>query len=397
MNQLTLIWKSKRGNYWTDSAIDTWVIEERDLQITLKLVTQRRQKILGTRSLVFNMENSAEINQMIGNVFKKFYKVYIPKEIRIFKNDDVKRSLLQYLDNKFGKHLTFKNQTELLPTLRKGLLRNRYESALQGAETKTDYKKVAKRLKKIFKLNKMPKKIEAYDVAHISGKNMVASKTLWLEGKQDLSRNEAWPMDKTNEPEALMEALRVRLRGRNSNLLPDLILIDGGKAQLKAAIRGAKDLADREFKLVAAVKPAGEAGKIAYFLDEGFNKIVSLDDAAHRFLINVRDSSHNLANQLHGEIRDKSPMRSLLGLDAELPKRKWHKLLKKAGSIAKLRTYSFNDLAKLIGEEDARKAFQVLDKHFVPFKLDGETIIPIRFDERGGDAEDLQPLKKLRL
>jgi excinuclease UvrABC nuclease subunit len=107
--------------------------------------------------------------------------------------------------------------------------------------------------------------------------------------------------DKTSEIETLAAFIEIRLGDIQA---PDLIVVDGGKAHLAAAMR-AVDSIEADSHVIAAVKPAGRHSEISHFLTANGDRIeYSKDDQAMQVLKILRDTAHDLANYVHREMRD---------------------------------------------------------------------------------------------
>lgn len=96
-------------------------------------------------------------------------------------------------------------------------------------------------LMELFGLAKMPVRIEGYDISHMSGRDVVASMVVFTNGVSDKSRYRKFKMSRQTNDDAgnIFESISRRLSQKNSRDwgLPDLMLIDGGKPQLSAALK----------------------------------------------------------------------------------------------------------------------------------------------------------------
>ncbi|MGI8544426.1 MAG: hypothetical protein ACR2MD_13265 [Aridibacter sp.] len=297
---------SKRSQYWLDKAIDTWEIIEADAEVIFNLVTQRGRKILGSRSFLFQQDTDESISEIAEKVLLHFYKVYVPKEIRVFKEFKNRKIVAAKLSKKFGRNVQIFIQNDLTPTTKKGLRQNKFDTIINKISKNKNIKNIQKNIKKEFKLKKIPKRIEAFDVAHISGENVVTAKVVWENGKFLTDQNEVWQFDEMSEPKAITEAIRQRFDSNSNNAIdiPDLILVDGGKTQINAALKSVAKNSKRNFAFISAVKPTGKHNEISHFLDEKLIRIEIADEDTFFFLTNLRDKSHDLANRTHSSIRD---------------------------------------------------------------------------------------------
>ena len=391
--EIEKVWENKCSQYWLDKAIDTWEIIEKDAEIIFNLVTQRGRKILGNRSFLFEKSEDETVGEIAEKVFLHFYKIYVPKEIRVFKDFENRKVIAKKLSKKFDRNVPIFIQYDLTPTTKKGLLQNKFDSVIKKINDKKSVKEIQKNIKKEFKLRKIPNRIEAFDVAHISGKNVVTAKVVWEKGQFLNDQNEVWQFEDLGEPQAITEAVRQRFSdSSNPEKFPDLILIDGGKTQLSAALKGVTENIGRYFKIISAVKPQGKHNEISHFLNEDLKQIEVEDEDTSLFLTNLRDKSHDLANRIHGQIRDTNQFYKLALLLPQFSEQERRKILQKAGSIKNLMNSNSEKLKSIFDSEIAQKIYEEVEKDNKISANSANRIIPIRFDAEGGNAKDLQPI-----
>ena len=203
-------------------------------------------------------------------------------------------------------------------------------------------------------------------------------------------QNQVWQFDGVSEPQAITEAIRRRFT--DSETRPDLIMIDGGKSQLNAALQGLPKVFEKEVRVISAVKPPGRHNEVAHFLDESLNRVEIMDRDTFLFLTNLRDKSHDLANLTHARARDKNHFYALALVLPTFSERHRREFLKRAGSIAFLRESNLQRLQSIF---DADTATRIVEERRSGFGAKGkvsEFLVPIRFDAEGGDAKDLQPI-----
>ena len=388
------VWQNKRWKYWLDEAIDSWEITSENSNVVVNLVTQRGRKILGNRSFLLAREEHESIDKIIERIFLHFYRVYIPKEIRVFEDFQNRKVIAAGLSKKFGRKLEINVQKNLTPTTAKGLRQTEFDSVIGKISVRKNYRDIQRDVKKIFKLKKIPNRIETYDVAHLSGTNVVASKVVWENGEILANQNDVWFFQKISEPNAITEAIRQRFSAKSVRASndPDLLLIDGGKTQLNAALEGVSDIVGRTFKIISAVKPPGKHNEISHFLDENLNRIEIAEEDTFFFLTNLRDKSHELANRSHSNIRDTNHFYELATLLPDFSERKRREALHKAGSLNRLKEADLDELKTIFSDEIAVEIYNEIRGEKYAATLFAERIIPIRFDAESGNASNLQPI-----
>ena len=216
-----------------------------------------------------------------------------------------------------------------------------------------------------------PKRIEGYDISHMSGTNVVASMVVFTNGVSDKGEYRKFKTrkDQNNDFENMYETILRRLSDKNVRAwgLPDLFLIDGGKGQLDAALRARDErgvsvpfvgLAKREEQIVvhkdrsgvtlnsAAVLAAG-----GYVVESDDFVLVNVPHSTHavKLLQRIRDESHRFAVSYHSTLKRAQQTRSVLdevpGVGAVTRK----KLIRKFGSGRGVVTASLEDLQGVVG------------------------------------------------
>jgi excinuclease ABC subunit C len=157
------------------------------------------------------------------------------------------------------------------------------------------WEEIEEKLKKILKIEKVSR-IEAFDVSQIHGNFAVGSMVTFINGVPEKNFYRRFKIKFTKKPSdvnMIREILERRFKHKEWGL-PDLILIDGGRAQLNAAINSKFQTPNsKQIKVLALAKGERklyiEGEKKPIFLKnlprEIFNLILNLDNEAHRFAI----------------------------------------------------------------------------------------------------------------
>ena len=164
-------------------------------------------------------------------------------------------------------------------------------------------------LAKLLNLKKVPYRIEGYDISNIFGQQVVGSMVVFANGEAEKSSYKKFKIKTKREGDvwSLTEMLERRLAHEDWPL-PDLILIDGGKAQVNQAKRVLKKM-KIELEVLGLSKGAGLRSAIArdkiYFAGEKLPLELPLASPALHLLKRVRDESHRFAISYHRDIRSK--------------------------------------------------------------------------------------------
>jgi excinuclease ABC subunit C len=135
------------------------------------------------------------------------------------------------------------------------------------------------------------------------------------------------------------------LRKRGDPQMPDLILIDGGKGQLKAACEELEQLGLKHIPIIGLAKEFEEI----YQPGEKEPLRLSHESGALKLLQRVRDESHRLANTYNAELRLRKISESILDEFPSIGQRRKAALLKKFGSVQRMRLASVEQIAEVNG------------------------------------------------
>ncbi len=220
----------------------------------------------------------------------------------------------------------------------------------------------------VLSLPHFPQRIEGYDISHMQGTDVVASMVVFTNGVSNKAeyRKFKTKLDQNNDFYNMHETLTRRFSEKNRKAwrLPDLILIDGGKGQLDAAIR-ARDEAGLAMPMIGLAKREEEiivpssvvVGKTAVQQIGGFMTTgekyttISLPMSSNlvKLLQRIRDESHRFAVSYHSVLKAKRQTASLLDDIPTIGPATRKKLLKTFGSMRGVIQARDFELEKTIG------------------------------------------------
>jgi excinuclease ABC subunit C len=195
-----------------------------------------------------------------------------------------------------------------------------------------------------------PVRIEGFDISNISATFAVASLVSFREGRPDRSNYRRFRM-KTVTGQDDFACMAETVRRRYSRLLqeqgglPDLILIDGGKGQLNAALAELAKLGLEKIPIIGLAKEYEEI----YQPGQSEPLRLSHDSGALKLLQRVRDESHRFANTYNAQLRLKKISESILDEFPGIGQLRKAALLKKFGSVQRLRIATLEDIAAVPG------------------------------------------------
>jgi len=388
------VWDNKDLQFWLDDTVDSFEIEEKKEKIYIYLVTRRGRKVLGKRIFVFEKYKEFAPEIILSRMLWQFYQFHAPKEIRVNLDFPNRRFLADVMSRRENRKIKINvvKSVDKKKITEKAFGRTKFEFDLRQIKPFFSYRDVQFELKKEFNLNYLPKRIECFDVAHISGTNFVAAKAVWENGKFSVGEYEYWFLDEKNELKMLEKGIEKSFEANNR--LPDLVLIDGGKPQLNAALKAIEKMVVRKFIVIAAVKPPLKHNEVSQFIHEnGKTFDMKPESEAMQTLVRLRDEAHDFANRIHRIQRDSSHFYELANLLPFLSESERNLLLQKFGSVKKLKQTAQKDLIELLGFENGEKIFTELNMRGTKAADVKAFIVPIRFDDPNGEAKDLQPLR----
>lgn len=185
-------------------------------------------------------------------------------------------------------------------------LRGDAKTDLQPEVFPIDPKKGLHGLRKVLGLAKTPRTIEGMDIAHIQGQDTVASLVTFLDGlpfKPGYRRFKIKSVEGVDDFASMREVVTRRFRrlSEEDEVFPDILLIDGGKGQLNAAVDAFRNLGIEPPCLISLAKQEEEIFRPG----ESESIKLSRHSAALRLLQYVRDESHRFAQHYHHMLRRK--------------------------------------------------------------------------------------------
>lgn len=230
--------------------------------------------------------------------------------------------------------------------------------------------KTTKAVEDLAKLLQIPQayKIEAFDHSNIQGTNAVSGMVVYTDGKPDRKQYRKYKIktiEGSNEFASTQEVIRrryTRLLKENAPL-PDLILMDGGKVQIRAA----RDVIENELGL--AIPIAGmvknDQHKTAAIMDGYSEEILEVDPRSQvfHFIQRVQEEVHRYAISYHRQMRSKNQITSTLDTIKGVGPATRTKLLKHFKSLDKVKEASVEEIKQLgIPFKTAQRILEVLNK-----------------------------------
>ena len=182
-------------------------------------------------------------------------------------------------------------------------LRGEAHRDIQPEAFHTDPRKGLIGLKKALGLGAVPRSIEGFDIAHLSGQDTVASLVSFLDGlpfKNAYRKFKIKSVEGIDDFSSMREVISRRYgKAHDDWATPDIVLIDGGKGQLNAALDAFRMLGIEPPTLISLAKQEEEIFRPG----ESESIKLSKHSAALRLLQFVRDEAHRFAQHYHHQLR----------------------------------------------------------------------------------------------
>lgn len=228
--------------------------------------------------------------------------------------------------------------------------------------------KTLERMKADFRLSELPRHIECFDNSNIQGTNPVASCVVFKNAKPSKRDYRHFNIKTVVGPDDFA-SMREVLTRRYTRLmeegeeLPQLIVVDGGKGQLSAAVEALESIGLRG--KIAVVGIAKRLEEI-YFPGDSIPLYIDKNSESLRVVQHLRDEAHRFGITHHRNRRSKNAITSRLDDIKGIGEKTKTALLQHFKSVKKIREANLEDIAEIIGPAKASLVFNALSKDNEP-------------------------------
>jgi len=349
---------------------DVITLASKDKESCCVIFNVREGRIINR--LHFYLENREEAapEHVLTSFIKQFYlrTDFIPEEIFIPFDIDEKKEIEEWLKKKRNGRVSI-----VIPKQGKkaGLMRMSLKNAellleemlIQKKEAANMPLKSVETLQKDLNLKIPPIRIEAFDISNIQGKDSVASLVVFENGRPKKSEYRKYKIKTVEGPDDFRSMAEVVER-RISRLLkekrpmPDLILVDGGKGQLSAALEVLTKLGLQDQPIIGLAKRLEEVFVPGHSDPQNIPKTSS----SLYLLRRIRDEAHRFAITFHRQQRKKRTLRSVLDEIPGIGEKRRNALLKAFGSVEGIQKASISEIQAVdgVGKNAAQKIAEAL-------------------------------------
>lgn len=345
--------KQKVSNI-SENNIDVIGLYKNEVTVCIEIFFVRGSKMIGRENYFFDELKEMEESEIVSGFIKQFYmeKKEFPNKIMLRYDLEEKEVLEKWLSDKAGRKVELKSP-------QKGEKLRFVEMAEMNSKITLENKvqdktEILKELKETLELEKIPIKIESFDISNISGNFIVAGMCVAQNGviKRNLSRRfKIKTVFEQDDPKCMMEVVSRRVKHSIESPkggfgeLPDLILADGGITQIRA-IKEALRENDIDIPVFGMVKDDKHSTRA---LIDSNRKEFNISESLFHFITNLQDEVHNTAIEYHRKIRDKEMTKSKLDYIAGIGEKKRVALIKKFGSISKIKEAKIEEICEISG------------------------------------------------
>jgi excinuclease ABC subunit C len=335
--------------------VDVYGVHVAEGHAAVVVLVLRNGQVLDRRELFWEGSGDVSDQRLLDELLPQIYDrtTFIPREIHLPAPIEGEESLLEWLSERRGSRVQVR-----LPA--RGSKAKRVALAMQNAKLahrrrfrggEQEVHVGAAALARHLGLAEAPARVEGFDISTFQGSDTVASLVVWARGKMVKGEYRSFNIRSISGQDdfaSMREAVERRYRRRlaEAEAMPDLILIDGGRGQLNAALEGLAALGVEETPIVGLAKREEEL-----YLPAAPEPLrLPRADAGLQLLQTIRDEAHRFAVGRHRQRRSAGALRS--GFDAlqGVGEQRRKLLVRRFGSFRGVKAATREDLTGVLGE-----------------------------------------------
>ncbi|HSP34002.1 MAG TPA: excinuclease ABC subunit UvrC, partial [Thermoanaerobaculia bacterium] len=345
---------------------DVWGLHDEGGDVAIQLFVIRNGNVVDRRELFWEKVPEYVAGHFLGEVLQRYYQdnLFIPREILIPFDVEDEELVSEWLTQQAGRRVSLR-----VPQRGKGVdrveLANRnahlsHESRFRKS-TQDRLQIAASRLGQILGSPGEIARIESFDISNIQGSDSVAGMVVLDRGKFDKNQYRVFNIKTVvgaDDFRSMAEAVDRRYRRLldEEKSLPDLILIDGGRGQLNAALTALNRLGIEGIPIAGLAKREEEI----YVPDREEPIRLERRDPALQLLQMVRDETHRFAVSSHRRRRSKRVLHSELDDLPGIGEKRRRLLIERFGSVSGVKQASAQDLMNVLGKKVGQTLYDEL-------------------------------------
>jgi excinuclease ABC subunit C len=349
---------------WSGQEADILGFHQEGPLLAVNLFHLRGGRVLDRREFFWEDLEPFHAGEFFSSLLKQIYldQQYLPGEIHVPVDFEDRELLQESLAERRGhpvKILTPQagRKRALLELVARNA-RHSFERRFRIMKPKT--RQVLESLAEALDLPQPPSRIEAFDVSHTQGTDIVAALVAWEGGgmkKSDYRKFIIKTVPQNDDFASMREAVGRRYKRllEEKKALPDLVLIDGGVGQLHAAAEALESLGIINQPLASIAKRE----EILYLLGrEDDPAVLDHHSPALHLIQQIRDEAHRFAVTFHRSRRGNRELASELLSISGIGEKTANKLLAHFGSLSALRDLSAEELGQVVNSTQAQRVVE---------------------------------------
>ena len=368
INAVDRISQRQKVSNISENDIDVIGLYRDEYETAIEIFYIRNSKMIGRDNFFFKGLNDEEDKDIISDFIKQYYvgRTFFPNKIMIKEDIDDRELIEIWLTQMAERKVEIKipQKGEKLKLVE--MAQNNAEITLKNKQKSNQH--IIVDMKEALNLEKLPRRIECFDISNISSSYMVAGMCVMIDGiiKKNLSRKfKIKTVFMQDDPKCMEEVVTRRLNhslekeDTGFGKLPDVIFADGGITQIRAILKAIENV-EIESKQKLNIRVFGmikdDKHRTKALIDEERNEI-QVSEEIFNLITQFQDTVHDVAVGYHKLLRNKSMTKSALDEIKGVGTTKKALLLKKFGSVEKIKEADINEISKVkgINDELARK------------------------------------------
>src|SRR5256714_1468992 len=349
-----------------DEDVDVWGLYEEGGDVAIQLFVIRDGNIVDRRELFWEKVGDYQPTYFLGEVLQRYYQdnLFIPREILLPFDVEDEELLAEWMASQAGRkvHLRVPRRGRGVDRMELANRNARLSHESRFRKSQQDRLQIAaQKLVQVLGYDREIERIESFDISNIQGSDSVAGMVVLDRGKFDKNQYRVFNIRSVvgaDDFRSMAEAVDRRYRRllEEGKALPDMILIDGGRGQLNAALAALKKLGIEEMPVAGLAKREEEI-----YVPEREEPIrLERRDPALQLLQMVRDETHRFAVSSHRRRRSKRFLHSELDDLPGIGEKRRRLLIERFGSVSGVKQASMQDLMNVLGRDVGQRLYDEL-------------------------------------
>jgi excinuclease ABC subunit C len=349
-----------------DEDADIWGLYEEGTDVAVQLFVIRDGNVVDRRELFWEKVDGYQPTYFLGEVLQRYYQdnLFIPPEVlipfEVEECDLLTAWLTEQAGRKVGVRVPQRGKSVDRIELANRNARLSHESRFRKS-TQDRLQIAAQKLGQVLGADREIGRIESFDISNIQGTDSVAGMVVLDRGKFDKKQYRVFnikTVEGADDFRSMAEAVDRRYRRLmdENKSLPDMILIDGGRGQLNAALAALNKLGIEEIPIAGLAKREEEI----YVPDREEPIRLERRDPALQLLQMVRDETHRFSVSSHRRRRSKRFLHSALDDMPGIGEKRRRLLIERFGSVSGVKQASAQDLMNVLGRKVGQTLYDEL-------------------------------------